>query len=96
MSSLHVLELNYVDDSPNSWIIDSGATNHVCSSLQMLTKARHLNKEEFSLRIKNGESVSAEAVGEARLVFGNKYLLLGNVYFILNISRKFDFSFRIV
>ena len=36
----------------------------------------------------NGESVSAEAVGEVRLKFGNKYLLLDNVYFIPNISRN--------
>ena len=34
----------------------------------------------------NGESVSAEAVGEVRLQFGNKFLLLDNVYFIPNIS----------
>ena len=30
---IHVLELNYIDNSNYSWIIDSGATNHVCSSL---------------------------------------------------------------
>ena len=36
----------------------------------------------------NGESVSTEVVGEVRLQFGNKFLLLDNVYFILNISRN--------
>ena len=54
----------------------------------MLTKARKLKEKEFTLRVGNGESVSAEAVGEACLVFGNKYLLLDNVYFIPNISRN--------
>ena len=34
---IHVLELNYVDNSNDSWVIDYGATNHVCSSLQLLT-----------------------------------------------------------
>ena len=30
---IHVLEMNYVDNSNFSWIVDSGATDHVCSSL---------------------------------------------------------------
>ena len=63
---LHVLKLNYVDNSTNSWIIDLEATNHVCSSLQMLNKTRRLEEKEFSVRVENGESVSAEAVGDAR------------------------------
>ena len=85
---IHVLELNYVDNSDDSWIIDSGATNHVCYSLQLLTKARKLRAKEFTLQVGNGEFVSAEAVGEVRLQFGNKFLLLDNVYFIPNISRN--------
>ena len=64
---IHVLELNYVDNSDDSWIINSGATNHVCSSLQLLTKARKLRAKEFTLRVGNGEFVSAEAVGEVCL-----------------------------
>ena len=36
----------------------------------------------------NGESILAKAVGEVRLQFGNKFLLLDNVYFIQNISRN--------
>ena len=85
---MHVLELNYIDNSNDSWIIDFGATNHVYSSLQLLTKARKLRAKDFTLRVENREFVSAEAVGEVRLQFGNKSLLLDNVYFILNISRN--------
>ena len=33
LQSIHVLELNYIDNSDDSCIIDSGATNLVCSSL---------------------------------------------------------------
>ena len=36
----------------------------------------------------NEESVSAKAVEEVRLQFGNKFLLLDHVYFIPNISRN--------
>ena len=32
--------------------------------------------------MENGDSVSAKAVGEARIVFENKYLFLNSVYFI--------------
>ena len=46
---IHVLELNYIDNSDDSWIIDSRATYHVCSSLQLLTKARKLHAKEFTL-----------------------------------------------
>ena len=52
----------------------------------MLAKARKLKSNEFTLQVRNGEFVSTEAVGKARLAFGNKYLLLDNVCFISNIS----------
>ena len=46
----------------------------------MLIKNRRLIKDEFSQRVGNGESVSAEVMGEVYLVFRNKYLLLDNVF----------------
>ena len=54
----------------------------------MLIKDRKLKEKEFTLRVGNGEFVSADVKGEAHLVFGNKYLLLDNVYFILNINKN--------
>ena len=54
----------------------------------MLIEARKLKSNEFILQVGNEESVLAEAVGEVRLVFRNKYLLLDNVYFIPNISKN--------
>ena len=62
LHSIHVLELNYVNNSNDSWIVDSGATNHVCSSLQMLTRTRKFKLNEFTLRVGNGKSISAEAM----------------------------------
>ena len=69
LHSIHVLELNYVNNYDDLWIVDSRVSNHDCSSLQMLTKARKLKEKEFTLRVGNGESVSTEVVGEARLIF---------------------------
>ena len=37
MTDLHVLEAFYAEDTSSSWIVNSGATNHVCSSLQLLS-----------------------------------------------------------
>ena len=37
MTDLHVLEAFYAEDTSSTWIVDSGATNHVCSSLQLLS-----------------------------------------------------------
>ena len=33
LHSIHVLELNYVDNFDEFWIVDLRVTNHVCSSL---------------------------------------------------------------
>ncbi|KAK1571102.1 hypothetical protein Q3G72_011942 [Acer saccharum] len=38
----------------DSWIIDSGATNHVCYSLQGFQERRKLSKNEINLRLGNG------------------------------------------
>ena len=40
--NLHILELNYIDNSITFWIVNSGATNHVCASLQALKKTKEL------------------------------------------------------
>ena len=61
----------------------------------MLSKARKLEEKEFSLRVGNGESISAEIVGKARLVLKNKFLLFDNVYFILNISINLILVFEL-
>ena len=82
ISNLHVLEANYAEDSSSTWIVDSGATNHVCSSLQVLSSWKELEDGELTLTVGNGESVSAKAVGEARLAFGENFILIKSVYYI--------------
>jgi hypothetical protein len=88
LTHLNVLEAYYAGDSSQSWIVDSGATNHVCTSLQVLTSWRELEFGELTLRVGNGQSVSAKAVGKARLKFGDKFLDLESVYFIPNFCRN--------
>ena len=44
LSNLHVLKANVAEDLSSSWIVDSGATNHVCSCLQLLSLWRELKE----------------------------------------------------
>ena len=70
-----------VEDDLSPWIVDSGATNHVCSSLQMLSSSRELANRDITMRVGSGEVISAKAVGVARLNFRNKFPVLNNVFF---------------
>ncbi|KAK4838721.1 hypothetical protein QYF36_015896 [Acer negundo] len=52
--NVNYLETCFLADSTDSWIIDSGATNHVCYSLQGFQEKRKLSKNEINLRLDNG------------------------------------------
>ena len=54
----------FLVDSTDSWIVDSGAINHVCYSLRGFQERRRLNKNKINLRLGNGVLVSASAVGD--------------------------------
>ena len=66
---LLVLETYLVEDDTSAWIVDSGATNHICCSLQTLSSSTPLQQGDVSMRLGSGEVVSATAVGVARLYF---------------------------
>ena len=85
---LLVSEACLVEDDLSPWIVDSGATNHVCSSLQMLSFSRELADRDVTMRVGSGEVISTKVVGVARLNFRNKFLVLNNVFFILGFRRN--------
>lgn len=85
---LLVFEACLIEVDTFSWIIDSGATNYVCSSMQLLSSSRELSDGELTMRVGNGATISAKAVRTARLSFEEKFLILNNVYFIPNFSRN--------
>ena len=70
------------------WIVDSGATNHVCSSLQWTNSWTEIEEGAFSMHVGTGNVVSARAVGAVRLAYKNCFLLLDNVYYILGFTRN--------
>ena len=60
-----------MEDDLSPWIVDSGATNHVCSSLQMLISSWEFVGRDVTMRVGSGEVISTKAVGVARLNFRN-------------------------
>ena len=77
-----------MEDDLSPWIVDSGATNHVCSSLQMLSCSRGLVDRDVTMKVGSGEVVSAKTVGVARLNFRNKFPVLNYVFFIPGFRRN--------
>ena len=79
------METCLVENDFSTWIVHLGASNHVCTSLQMLETSRDLKEGSFHMRVGNGARMSATTVGTVRPSFANyKYLLLDNIYFILD------------
>ena len=86
---LLVMETCLVENDFSNWIVDSGASNHVCISLKMLDSTRDLEEGAFTMRVGSGARVSATVVGAVRLPFANdKYFLLNNAYFIPNFKHN--------
>ncbi|KAA0063246.1 gag/pol protein [Cucumis melo var. makuwa] len=56
-----------------------GATNHICFSFQKTSSWKRLSEGEITLKVGTGEMVSAKAVGDLKLFFNDRYILLKNV-----------------
>ena len=82
------IESLLVEDDKSIWIVDSGATNHVCCSLQLLDSWRDLAEGSFTMRVGTGDAVSAKAVGDSKLNFNNSYLCLNGVLYIPGFRRN--------
>ena len=76
IGSLNVHEACLVENYNDKWIIDSGATNHVCYSLEWFKQSSELSKGQRSLKLGNRQYVSVVVVGLVELYFDNKTLLL--------------------
>lgn len=83
-----MLEANIVENDLSSWMIDSGSTNHICSSIQMLECPKQLEQEVMTMRVGNGALFLAKAYGIVRLNLENMFLVSDDVYFIPGFSRN--------
>ena len=67
--------------SSNVWVLDTGAS-HICSSMQDLTNERRLRPNEVTLKLGNGASVAAKAIGSTSIDLYNHVLLLEDVLYV--------------
>ena len=57
-----VIESNLTISSASSWVLDSGSSAHLCTSMQGLEDSRRLRDGDMILRIGNGARVAVVAV----------------------------------
>ena len=78
-----------METSKDTWVIDSGATNHVCISLQGFRETRSLLDMSFTLRTGNGNLVLAEVVGKVNLYFDEfRMIILRDCFYVPNFKRN--------
>ena len=88
IGNLNIVEACLVENYNDKWIIDSGATNHVCYSLQWFQQTRLLEEGQRSLRLGNGDLIHVRAVGSVILRFENKRtLFLSDCLFVPDFKR---------
>ena len=74
--------------SSNAWVQDTGASSHNCSSLQDLANERRLRPNEVTLKLENGASVAAKAIGSTSIDLHDHILLLDNVLYVPNAFKN--------
>ena len=75
--------------STGTWCVDTGATNHVCNSLQGFQETRQLSDGEIYLHMGNATKVATIIVGDYYLNFGrDRYLLLKYCLYVPSIRRN--------
>ncbi|KAK8957726.1 hypothetical protein KSP39_PZI001286 [Platanthera zijinensis] len=87
---IFVIELNLnLTTTILDWVIDTGSCAHLISNVQSLKDRRSLSKGEVVLKVGNGASISAVAVGTLELPLpSGLYLTLFNVYHVPSILRN--------
>ena len=89
MGDLLVDEACLVENFNDKWIIDSGATNHVCYSLQWFKHSMSIEEGQRYLKLGNGELISVKAIGPVVLFLeNNRTLCLEDCLFVPDFKRN--------
>ncbi|MBY3556037.1 hypothetical protein HGI15_22115, partial [Modestobacter lapidis] len=66
----------YLSVSPaSSWVLDTGASSHICNNMKELKGSRQLGRDQVSLQVGNGANVAALAVGTCDLTLPSGHVL---------------------
>ena len=68
--------------------MDTGASSHICSSLQDLASERRLWSNEVILKLGDGVSVAAKAMETTSIDLNDYVLLLNNVLYVPNAYKN--------
>ena len=89
MGDLLVVEACLVENFNDKWIIDSGATNHVCYSLQWFKHNTSIEEGQRYLKLENGKLISVKAIGPVLLFLeNNRTLYLEDCLFVPDFKRN--------
>ena len=89
MGDLLVVEACLVENFNDKWIINSGAINHVCYSLQWFKHSMSIEEGQRYLKLGNMEPISVKAIGPVVLFFeNNRTLCLEDCLFVPNFKRN--------
>ena len=84
-----VIETNLTISSSSSWVLDSGSSTHLCTSIQDLEKVRGLREGEITLRVGNGARVAVVAIETYPLRLPLRFsLLLKDCFYVLVASKN--------
>ena len=98
---LHALSSSDLEVS-NSWIVDSGASNHMTHDESLFLNMRNLNKP-ISISLGDGHKLETTKIGDVKLNYflegKSKHLILKDVYYIpglafnlLSVSKSSEFG----
>ena len=84
-----ILESNLTISSASSWVLDSGSSAHLCTSMQGLEESRRLRDGDMILYVGNEARVATVAMGTypLRLPLGLD-LVLRDCYYVPAASRN--------
>ncbi|KAH9704344.1 hypothetical protein KPL70_011418 [Citrus sinensis] len=88
MGNLFVIEACLVQNPIDTWVLDSGATNHICNSLYWFQETRKISEGSVKLQLGTGQFVSAVKTGSVLLSFNNETLVLNNCLYVPDIKRN--------
>ena len=98
-----VFETCFVTCSTSSWVVDTGATDHVCCNLQWFLQTRQLSEDEISISLGDATKVAAVAVGDVHLSFSDSVLVLKNVLYVpsfrknlISVSKLYNDGYSVI
>ncbi|KAH6836230.1 plant intracellular ras group-related LRR 3 [Perilla frutescens var. hirtella] len=84
-----VVETCLATCSTQSWVVDTGATDHVCMSLQGFLVKRQLSEDEITVYMGNATRVAAVAVGDIVSPFSSdRTLVLKDCLYVSGFRRN--------